>query len=85
MPEHRQRLGVALREDADRHVRVELVLGVDDLSVHLGGERGLGEAGTDFGGDVSDRGSRWELENGTVGESDLHDIGGRRTGCFDRT
>ena len=55
MAQHVERVGMLVGDDLERGVVVDAVAGVDQLAVDLAGQRGLGQAGADRGGDVAAR------------------------------
>jgi hypothetical protein len=58
-------LSVTISSDG---VVVDAVAGVDQLAVDLAGQRGLGQAGADRGGDLADRHGIVEFTAAAVGE-----------------
>ena len=73
MPHHRQAFGVLGGEEAEVDFAI---LGKgricsDDLSVDLGGQRRLGQAGADFGGNINGSKATGILANGLVGQDDF--------------
>ena len=69
-----ERVGAFLGDDFELRVVIDRETGVDELAVDLAGERGLGEARADRGGDVLHRGRVLELFLAAVGERDVdHD------------
>ena len=62
-----ERLGVLRGDDGERRVGVDHMAGINQLAVDLAGERRLGEAGADAGGDLGDGHRRIELSDRTIG------------------
>src|SRR5207302_5951860 len=76
MPQDLEALRVTLGDDGDIGVRIDAVAGVDQLAVHLPGERGARQAGADRSGDLGYGDGSWKRLRRAVWETDI----GRRAG-----
>ena len=64
------RVGVLDGDDPERAAGLERLAQVDRLAVQGGAHRGLGQAGTDRGGDVQRRGAAFDLADRSVGQAE---------------
>src|SRR5712691_7022145 len=77
MPQDLDALGIALGDDGDIGVRIDAVAGVDQLAVHLPGERGARQAGADRTGDLGYGDGSWKRLRRAVWETDIGHRAGR--------
>src|SRR5438552_3564474 len=77
VPQDLEALGIALGDDGDVGIRIDAVAGVDQLAVHLAGERGARQAGADRGSDLGHGDGSWKRLRRAVWETDIGHRAGR--------
>jgi hypothetical protein len=74
VPDHVQALGIPFRDDGELRVAIDAIGRVDQLSVDLAAECGLGEPRPDGRGDLSNRHGLFEFPDRAVRERDGNHI-----------